>query len=78
MDAVANAGVTSVQRHAPLTGSEDATVLMNAVQENGGVAAYVCVGADHPSGHHTSTFDVDEACLPVGVAVLPDALRALA
>jgi aminobenzoyl-glutamate utilization protein A len=50
-----------------LGGSEDATVLMNRVQEQGGLAAYVCVGTDHPGGHHTATFDVDEASLPIGV-----------
>jgi aminobenzoyl-glutamate utilization protein A len=72
------AGVDSVVRTAPLGGSEDATVLMRAVQENGGVAGYACVGTDHPGGHHTATFDVDEDSLPLGVTVLSDAVRNLA
>ena len=61
-----------------LGGSEDATYLMQAVQENGGLAAYVAVGTDHPGGHHTSTFDVDEDSLPIGVEVLTDAVLAIA
>ncbi|MFB6179874.1 MAG: amidohydrolase [Halorientalis sp.] len=67
--------VDSVVRYADLGGSEDATYLMRHVQAQGGKAAYVCVGTDHPGGHHTATFDVDEASLPIGVAVLSDAIR---
>ena len=72
------AGVDSVLRRAELGGSEDATFLMRRVQEQGGRAAYVGVGTDHPGGHHTATFDVDEDSLPVGVEVLATALRQLA
>jgi aminobenzoyl-glutamate utilization protein A len=61
-----------------LGGSEDATQLMNYVQERGGLAAYVGVGTDHPGGHHTATFDVDEASIPIGVELLADSLRELA
>jgi len=71
-------GVESVLRHAPLGGSEDATELMRYVQDSGGKAAYVCVGTDHPGGHHTATFDVDERTLGIGVGVLSRTLRALA
>jgi len=67
--------VESVLRHDDLGGSEDATYLMRHVQDQGGKAAYVCVGTDHPGGHHTATFDVDEASLPIGVSVLADAIR---
>ncbi|MFB6163565.1 MAG: amidohydrolase [Haloarculaceae archaeon] len=71
------AGVDSVRRAADLGGSEDATYLMRRVQDHGGKATYVCVGTDHPGGHHTATFDVDEDTLPIGVAVLADAIRAI-
>ncbi|PSP72268.1 amidohydrolase [Halobacteriales archaeon QH_6_68_27] len=71
-------GVETVLRRDDLGGSEDATYLMRRVQENGGVAAYVGVGTDHPGGHHTATFDVDEESLDIGVAVLADAVRELA
>ena len=51
---------------------------MQEVQRNGGLAAYVGVGTDHPGGHHTRTFDVDEASLPVGIDVLAGAIRQIA
>jgi aminobenzoyl-glutamate utilization protein A len=73
-----NDRVTSLLRRDDLGGSEDATYLMRRVQERGGVAGYVVVGTDHPGGHHTATFDVDEASLLVGVEVLTDAVLALA
>jgi len=72
------AGVKSVVRTDDLGGSEDATYLMRRVQEQGGKASFVCVGTDHPGGHHTATFDVDEDSLPIGVDVLSDSLRRLA
>ncbi|WP_227378974.1 amidohydrolase [Haladaptatus halobius] len=54
--------------------SEDGTYLMRAVQEHGGLATYAIVGTDHPTGHHTATFDIDEATLPIAVEVLTDAI----
>jgi aminobenzoyl-glutamate utilization protein A len=72
------AGVDSVLDRAPLGGSEDATFLMRRVQEGGGRASFVCIGTDHPGGHHTGTFDVDERTLGIGVDVLTGAVRALA
>ncbi|MFB6233264.1 MAG: amidohydrolase [Haloarculaceae archaeon] len=72
------AGVESVVRRDSLGGSEDASYLMRRVQEQGGTAGYVCIGTDHPGGHHTATFDVDEASLPIGVEVLANAVLSLA
>ncbi|WP_129116797.1 amidohydrolase [Halegenticoccus tardaugens] len=72
------AGVESVIRRDSLGGSEDATYLMRRVQEAGGLAAYVNVGTDHPGGHHTGTFDVDEASIPIGVDVLAASIEAIA
>ncbi|WP_459194912.1 amidohydrolase [Halosimplex sp. J119] len=71
-------GVDSVVRNDDLGGSEDATYLMRRVQENGGKAAYVGIGTDHPGGHHTATFDVDEESLSIGVDTLTETVRALA
>jgi aminobenzoyl-glutamate utilization protein A len=71
-------GVESVLDSDSLGGSEDATYLMRRVQERGGLAAYVCVGTDHPGGHHTPTFDVDEETIGVGIRVLAGTVRALA
>ncbi|MEF8841372.1 MAG: amidohydrolase [Haloarculaceae archaeon] len=59
--------------------SEDATHLVEAVQAAGGLATYAIVGTDHPGGHHTPTFDVDEADLGLAVDVLAESvLRAAA
>ncbi len=68
-------GVDSLVEADGLGGSEDATFLMQYVQQNGGKAAYVGVGTDHPGGHHTSTFDVDEETIRIGVDVLSGAIR---
>jgi aminobenzoyl-glutamate utilization protein A len=72
------AGVQAVVRRDELGGSEDASYLMRRVQERGGQAGYLCIGTDHPGGHHTATFDVDEASLSIGVDVLTGAVRSLA
>jgi aminobenzoyl-glutamate utilization protein A len=71
-------GVTDVLDSDSLGGSEDATYLMQRVQDNGGVAAYVGLGTDHPGGHHTATFDVDEATIRLGVDVVAGAILELA
>jgi aminobenzoyl-glutamate utilization protein A len=71
-------GVDSVLDRDELGGSEDATYLMRHVQQRGGLAAYVCVGTDHPGGHHTATFDVDEDSLPIGVDVLAGSILRIA
>ncbi len=71
-------GVDNPIRRDTLGGSEDATYLMQEVQGNGGLAAYVGVGTDHPGGHHTATFDVDEDSLPIGVDLLSTAILEIA
>ncbi|WP_248908826.1 amidohydrolase [Halocatena marina] len=71
-------GVETVLDRDSLGGSEDATYLMQRVQDNGGTAAYIGVGTDHPGGHHTATFDVDETSLPIGVDVLSETIQRLA
>ncbi|MEF8777129.1 MAG: amidohydrolase [Haloarculaceae archaeon] len=70
-------GVDSVLDRAPLGGSEDATFLMRRVQAQGGRATFVCIGTDHPGGHHTGTFDVDEASIAIGVELLSDVVLRL-
>ncbi len=71
-------GVESILERDELGGSEDATFLMERVQEQGGSATYVGIGTDHPGGHHTSRFDVDEASLEIGVETLSNAIVAVA
>jgi aminobenzoyl-glutamate utilization protein A len=52
------------------TASDDACAFMRRVQERGGLAAYVILGATLAGGHHTPRFDFDEAALPLGVKLL--------
>ncbi|TQQ81462.1 amidohydrolase [Halonotius roseus] len=72
------AGVESVVDHDSLGGSEDATYLMQRVQQRGGLAAYVGVGTNHPGGHHTPTFDVDERDIAVGIDLIAGVVADLA
>ena len=76
--AAAHESVDSPIRRDDLGGSEDATFLMRHVQSRGGLAAYVGIGTDHPGGHHTGTFDVDEDSLSIGVDVLAESIRRIA
>jgi aminobenzoyl-glutamate utilization protein A len=71
-------GVDSIVDRDELGGSEDATYLMQTVQNHGGKAAYVGLGTDHPSGHHTSKFDIDERSLPMGIELVTDAIHRIA
>ncbi|AUV81698.1 amidohydrolase [Salinigranum rubrum] len=74
-------GVEGVERVLPsdaLGGSEDATYLMQHVQERGGKAAYVGIGTDHPTGHHTPRFDVDEESIRIGIETLSGAIERIA
>ena len=71
------AGVREVHRRGTIGGSEDATYLMQAVQDTGGDAAYIGIGTDHPGGHHTATFDVDEESLMIGVETIAETILAL-
>jgi aminobenzoyl-glutamate utilization protein A len=51
-------------------GSEDCTFFMERVQQRGGQAAYVMLGTALAAGHHDSFFDIDEAALVPGIALL--------
>ena len=73
-------GVAGIERVVPAAdfgASEDATFLMERVQDDGGLATYLIVGTDHPTSHHTPTFDVDERSLAHGVDVLVETIREL-
>lgn len=71
-------GVENVLERDSLGGSEDATYLMREVQKNGGYASYVGIGTDHPGGHHTATFDVDEASIGIGIDVMSRTIEEIA
>ena len=70
----ATPGVDSAVRWDDFGASEDATYLMERVQRDGGLAAYLIVGTDHPTSHHTPTFDVDERSMKIGIDVLTDSV----
>ena len=71
------AGVDSILDSDDLGGSEDATYLMRHVQQRGGLASFVCVGTDHPGGHHSPTFDVDEETIRIAVDVFSGTIERL-
>ncbi|SDZ76971.1 aminobenzoyl-glutamate utilization protein A [Haloplanus vescus] len=75
--AEATPGVDSVLDTDSLGGSEDATYLMRHVQERGGLASFVCIGTDHPGGHHTPTFDVDEETIRIAIDVFGETIERL-
>jgi aminobenzoyl-glutamate utilization protein A len=56
-------------------GSDDAHLLIRAVQEAGGVGTYVFVGASNPAPHHHRRFDVDENALVIAVDLLERLFR---
>ncbi|MDS0294142.1 amidohydrolase [Halogeometricum luteum] len=71
-------GVDQICGRSPFGGSEDASFLIRKVQENGGVAAYVGVGASNPAGHHTAYFDIEEESLDIAVDVVTESIRRVA
>ena len=80
VDVVADAaqsveGVTEVARREDIGASEDASYLIERVQELGGNATYIGIGASNPYGHHTARFDIDEAALGIGIDTVATAIR---
>ncbi|MCP3027228.1 amidohydrolase [Halobacillus sp. A5] len=59
--------ITRVDPYAMVSGSEDASFMMNAVQANGGKATYMLFGTYLPDNHHSPNFDFEEEVLPVAV-----------
>ena len=69
-EALSIPGVTKTELFRRMPGSDDACWLMRETQKNGGLATYVCIGADTAAGHHNGAFDLDEAALPIALEVL--------
>ena len=63
-------GFSRILPQAEFRASEDFCWFMNKVEEDGGQAVYLQLGADRPSGHHTPRFTFDERVLPRGVELL--------
>ena len=53
-----------------LGGSDDASVMMNHVQQHGGKAVYIGIGTDISQPVHNPGFDFDEDCLEPSVSLL--------
>jgi aminobenzoyl-glutamate utilization protein A len=70
-------GVHTAREREAFGASDDYSHLMRAVQSAGGTATYAIVGTDHPTGHHTSTFDVDEETIPLAVDIVCDTIERL-
>jgi aminobenzoyl-glutamate utilization protein A len=70
-------GVTNLKERKEFGGSEDASFLIRRVQEQGGDATYIGIGASNTAGHHTAYFDIDEESLDIGVGVTCETLRSL-
>ena len=62
--------VTKVIDELPLGASEDATFMMNRVQEKGGLATYLVFGSPLKEGHHHQAFDFDENVLKVALETI--------
>lgn len=71
-------GFSVVEAIRTMTGSDDATWLMQRVQQHGGLATYIGLGATIAAGHHNSSFDFDEAALPLGLELLWKVIHRLA
>lgn len=69
-EALSVPGVTKTELFRRMPGSDDACWLMRETQKNGGLATYVCIGADTAAGHHNGAFDLDEAALSIALEVL--------
>ena len=58
-------------------GTDDASVMMNKVQENGGIATYVGIGTDTTQPLHNPEFDLDEDAIPAAIDMLAHAVEEL-
>lgn len=71
MDAAcAVSGVDRFELIQPMAGSDDACWMMKKVQDSGGKATYIGIGADTKAGHHNDHFDFDEKAMGIALGVL--------
>lgn len=61
----------------PFGASEDFSYFMERVQQHGGQAAYMMIGADLAAGHHDSHFDFDERALGYSLKMMGSAVCGL-
>lgn len=58
-------------------GTDDASVMINKVQDNGGIATYVGIGCDTTQTLHNAEFDLDEDSIPAAIEMLAYATEEL-
>ncbi len=58
-------------------GTDDATVMMKKVQENGGKATYIGLGTNVTAPVHNANFDFDEEVIPASIKLLSNLVRSL-
>lgn len=63
-------GFTSFKDYYHFEGSDDASLLINRVQEHGGKGTYMAIGTPIAAPHHDKKFDFGEKVLPMGVELL--------
>lgn len=57
--------------------SEDCSYFIERVQQRGGQAAYIMIGANLTAGHHDFRFDFDEEALVMGAALIGSVVQQL-
>ena len=58
-------------------GTDDASVMINKVQDNGGIATYAGIGCDTTQTLHSAEFDLDEESIPAAIQMLVHAVEEL-
>lgn len=58
-------------------GTDDASVMMLKVQEQGGIATYIGIGTDTTQPVHNAEFDLDEDSIPAAIEMLYNAVTEL-
>jgi len=58
-------------------GTDDAAIMMNKVQDNGGIATYAGIGTDTTQPLHNAEFDIDEDAIPAAIHMLTYAIEEL-
>jgi hypothetical protein len=80
MDVVASSAVQSgsrVREPVPLGASDDAALMIQRVQQRGGLGTYVAIGSEPARSHHSSDFDIDESVIGPTVELLARTIVAL-
>jgi aminobenzoyl-glutamate utilization protein A len=67
--------VSEVIRTRMVAGSDDANLLIRHVQQRGGQGAYIMTGTASPGPHHSTTFDVTENSILIGINILESLIR---